>query len=650
MKLPGFLKGLRRKAEDQPDTELEYPGNAADEFTQSHEENQSRSTAESLPSPEPAQPADPEQKAETVSLREADASGTESEVPAANVVSGIKLKPDAPASKDAHRQTERAQAPAKSAPAKSKEPAIQREPDSVESIWFSLIDNPNNEKNLNLLIRYCQSRKGPAAVNAALSELAMEEDSFLPQLILASRALERKEPKEALLFYEGLLSRGTPNDYTLLRMSADLGRHGYPGELIRLIMSSYIPEKHNVYIGMNLLQACKESGKTPEGRRILEKLNAIKHPSIAADLQAFEAVFRDEEVRHDTESYSESISDPVEDASTTAGPTSEASAPAERRSADMPIPEGSTSLTDSYEASSVISDEPEHRDGRPYLMEVPIWKLWVPTIRDILPVPETTTRVGLFLYSDTTLISAEEERASSKALSIGLPILLSEQLLFGAPVNPIMLMPLSFSKGPDTSAAEPDVEDLFSLCAKESLNFLIAGTIGADGNKRTIRSWILDRAQNTARVISHDAEAENFGAAIVAHIGEIIAPFLDKGYAFEAKRMGFTYSAPSASLIESHLDALMRLGLRALVDSGLCSSDILCPQKAFLESLAILCRAKPFSQNYLMMLLSGMVSDRENGGDEFVEYRELLYETAHKLQYTPCVTNARRSIDKVLML
>jgi hypothetical protein len=223
-------------------------------------------------------------------------------------------------------------------------------------------------------------------------------------------------------------------------------------------------------------------------------------------------------------------------------------------------------------------------------------------------------------------------------------------LLFSAPVVPVVLFPLSFSKGPDSGVAEPDVEGLFALCAKESLNFLIAGTVSFDGDRRTIRTWILDRAKNTARVLSGNGTAGNFGESALAHVDEIIGPFSDKNYAFEVKRRGFTYSVPSAPLIERHLDALTRLGLRALVDSGYCSSDILCPQPEFLEKLAELCRMKPFSQNYLMMLLSGMISDMENGGESYFMHRELLFDTAHKLQYTPCVTTARKALDKVLTM
>ncbi|MBN1774865.1 MAG: hypothetical protein JW817_00210 [Clostridiales bacterium] len=635
MKLPDFFKGHKHKSEGGSDSveELERPGNATYDFdlpsgSLSANSSETRSPGNSLPTeviPEtksgsklPANPKGPE-----VKLKESE----------------IQLSKPAQDSKATVTPTP---SPTPSVPSSSPNVSVQREPDSIESIWFSLIDNPNNEKNLKLLVRYCETRKGPSAVEAALSELAMEKDAYLPQLIMASRALERKAPSEALHRYEELLAKGDPNDYCLLRMSAELGRHGFPGEVIRLTLPRYNPAKHNEYIGLNLLQACKDSGKINEGRAVWAKLKSLDRPGITPALENLGAVFGP--------AVPKPVTDPSEDSSIVPdSPSTEGTTLGE--TFESP-PTGSGVRADP-EAPDFSSDpllEVDSADDRPRIIDLPSWKLWIPALRDILPEPEHSVRVGLYLYSDTSTSPSDGQDADSRAVAVGLPILLGEMLLFSAPVVPVVLFPLSFSKGPDSGVAEPDVEGLFALCAKESLNFLIAGTVSFDGDRRTIRTWILDRTKNTARVLSGNGMAGNFGESALAHVDEIIGPFSDKNYAFEVKRRGFTYSVPSAPLIERHLDALTRLGLRALVDSGYCSSDILCPQPEFLEKLAELCRMKPFSQNYLMMLLSGMVSDMENGGESYFMHRELLFDTAHKLQYTPCVTTARKALDKVLTL
>lgn len=520
----------------------------------------------------------------------------------------------------------------------------KREPDDVESLWFSLVDNPNDEKKLNRLIAYCQSRKGPAAVNAALGELAMEENSYLPRLVMAARSLERKELDEALSQYRMLISQGVPNDYSLLRISADLGRNGHPAELIRIIRPVYDFQKHNEYVGLNLLQACKESGQIADGCEIWKQLRELNRPKIIAALEKFSDVFAPKDGSSADPTLSEKA---VESKGSTI--ISEHAAAEDQASAVTTTEETTDRPTiEKNRRRERIANEETAEEKRPRIITVPVWKLWIPELRDILPDPETKERVGLYLYSDVSSDPTAEREMSSRSVAAGLPILIGERLLFSSPSVPIVLFPISFSKGPDFGASEPDVEGLFALCAKESLNYLIAGTIAFEGERRTIRTWILDRAQNTARVLSRDSSVADFGDSAREHIDEIIGPFSDENYAFEAKRRGFSYSAPKPALVEAHMDALMRLGLRLLVDSGFCSADLLCPQNELLDHLADLCRAKPFSQNYLMMLLGGMISDRENGGEAFHEYRELLFETAQKLQYTPCVTTTRKSLDKVL--
>ncbi|MBN1892299.1 MAG: hypothetical protein JW780_05910 [Clostridiales bacterium] len=621
MKLPGFFQRSSRRSEASgnevadADMESDHPGNAAEERMSSSDETSKKTSVQ-----EGSQEHSPET---TLPVKDkiTAKSGTEDS-------STSKTDPNVGISSKASEQ---------------------REPDDIESLWFSLVDNPNNEKNLNRLIAYCQTRKGPSAVHAALGELAMEENSYLPRLVMAARSLERKEIDEALSQYKMLLSQGVPNDYSLLRISADLGRNGHPAEMIQIIRSVYDPQKHNEYVGLNLLQACKESGKIADGCEIWQQLRELDRPKIAAALETFSDMFAPKNCSSPDPTLSEGSVDSTESTDRESTDIPKHMSKDNQASSDITAEERNARATiDKHGRRENIENEETGAEKRLRIITVPVWKLWIPVLRDILPDPDSKERVGIYLYSDVSSTPTEEGQTSSRSVAAGLPLLIGEKLLFSSPSVPVVLFPISFSKGPDFGASEPDVAGLFALCAKESLNYLIAGTIAFEGERRTIRTWILDRAQNTARVLSQDSSVTEFGDAARKHIDEIIEPFSDKNYTFEAKRRGFSYSAPNPATIEAHMDALMRLGLRLLVDSGFCSADVLCPQKELLDRLAELCRAKPFSQNYLMMLLGGMISDRENGGEAFIEYRELLFETAQKLQYTPCVTTARESLDKVL--
>lgn len=609
MKLPGFFKKGSRRSE-RNEEEPEYPGNAADEFP---------------PHSDDVKEDMPERK----------------EPPAQSEKNSKQAIPETPREKAPSAKT-----PARTETREKPKTSEQREPTNIETLWFSLVENPNNEKKLNQLIRYCMERKGPASVHAALTELSMEDKSFLPQLIMASRALERKERDEALKYYRELLSRRVPNDYTLLRITADLGRNRYPNELIDLALPYYIPEKHNEYIGLNLLQACVESGRISDGRTIWKRLNESKRPKIAKILDTFSVRFAPEK---DHPSGDSSSDGPAVVMDAVASEESKPSAP-ERSGADRPVREDNPigDISNNKEPSGIhaIADNPV--EDSPVRVELPIWKFWIPEVPDILPDPDPSCHVGIYLFSDTS--DPEQKTTESLSVASGLPLLIGERLLFSAPVCPVVLFPVSFSKGLHNQKEEPDADTLFALCAKESLRYLIAGTVTYNGDDRVVHTRILDRSNKQLKVLSADATSSNFGGAIARHISEIVAPFEDKNYAFETKRRGFTYSAPNDGMIVQHNAALMRLALRYLVDSGLCSSEVLCTQDEFLESLAQLCRAKPFSQNYLMMLLGGMISDRENGGETYIRFRDLLFDNAHKMQYTPCVTTARKSIDKVLFI
>lgn len=516
-------------------------------------------------------------------------------------------------------------------------PVAGRDPDDIESLWFSLLDDPNNEKKLNRLIRFCQTRKGPASVNAALAELSLEEGSYLPQLILASMELERKEPEDASKYYKGLIADGRAGDYALLRMSADMGRNGYPAEMIAIVGPCYNPDKHNEYIGLNLLQAYKETGDINSGKGLFDRLKTLNRAKIMPGLQSFEHVFASGETPKENKEIHAPAS--LAQHSQTAGTPAAAQIP-------ITLPQAESAVEE------VVPPESAGFPARAKLMQIPVWKSRIPALSDLLPKTESGPRIGLYLYADTSPRDAADEGSgssiSSAQLATAVPLCVAEQLLFTSPVVPLVLFPVSFAKGPDMGSAEPDVQSLFSLCSKESLDFLITGTVCRTHFGYMIRTWLIDKTKKTARIISKDIPSGDFGQVLSVHVEEMVSLFRDKNYAFEVKRLGFTYSFPSGALYESQLIALDRIARRALVDEGICSIDILCDPETYLGTLASLCTAKPLCQNYLMMLLAGMISDKDRGGETYRKYKDLLYDGAHKMQYTPCVTASRKELDKIL--
>ncbi len=88
--------------------------------------------------------------------------------------------------------------------------------------------------------------------------------------------------------------------------------------------------------------------------------------------------------------------------------------------------------------------------------------------------------------------------------------------------------------------------------------------------------------------------------------------------------------------------------MRLLYAQGRYNDVQLDDSEDLLEVMADLCRMKPLSQNYLMMLLAGMIADRELDGVSYRNYRDLIYQNAQKMQYTACITSTRKTIERVL--
>src|SRR5664280_542743 len=135
-------------------------------------------------------------------------------------------------------------------------PELRR--DSTEDLWISLCDNPNLEDKIPLLVDICRTKGGPAAVYAALEELSYIDGSWLPQVYLGRMALEQNDFILACHWYQGILTSPTPENYALYMISADLGRTGFAPQMPGLLAGVYDVDKHDIHIGLNLLQSYQE--------------------------------------------------------------------------------------------------------------------------------------------------------------------------------------------------------------------------------------------------------------------------------------------------------------------------------------------------------------------------------------------------------
>ena len=499
----------------------------------------------------------------------------------------------------------------------------------VADLWFSLCDDPNQQDRLPELLTLCAKKGGPAASRAALGELAGIKGSWLPQLYLGRSALEQKDIAEASKWYGDVLGSGEPSEFALFMISADMGRFGYAIEMPDLLAKFYDPDKHNVYIGLNLLQAYKESGRKEEGRRLLRKVKRKDTPEIHDYLEGFEADF--------TETRGTPGDLPEEN--TSDAPDTPAASQDDRKAEAMP--------------ESAPKKPAERTINRPVMVNVPVWSYGFPALQDLLPLTIDKPRVGLYIYSDMTpaksAATVPEGTASPSDLAVSLPLYLGERLLFTTNYAPLALFPIDRETGPRMDGLEPDVQSLFSLCSREALDYLITGTISLENGEYKIRSWVIDRSRQNARIVAKNMSVQAFGEPFLDMVNEILLPFGDRRQARGAAKSDFLYAAAQPDLVFAQLYAGSLLLQQYLVQQNECVPGILPDPKKALDSYACLAGTDPKNQMYMMILLSGMRLDKKSGSDMYKYYRQLLYDVADRNRMSPAVKATMPEINVLLV-
>ncbi len=513
-----------------------------------------------------------------------------------------------------------------SAPAASPAP----EPgNGAADLWFSLCDNPNQQELLPELLTLCAKKGGPAASRAALGELAEISGSWLPQLYLGRTALEQKDFPEASKWFGEVLASGEPPEFALFMISADMGRFGFAGEMPDMLVRFYEPDKHNVYIGLNLLQAYKESGRNEEGIRLLRKVKRRDTPEIHDYLEGFEADFA---------KMSATPDDPSNESSPDTAETPALSHD-DDKAGTMP--------------ESAPKKPAERTISRPVMVNIPVWSYGFPALQDLLPLTIDKPRVGLYIYSDMTPASSPaavpEGTASPSDLAVSLPLYLGERLLFTTNYAPLALFPIDRETGPRMEGLEPDVQSLFSLCSREALDYLITGTVSLENGEYKIRSWVIDRSRQNARIVAKNMPVQAFGEPFLDMVGEILLPFSDRRPARTAAKSDFLYPAPQPDLIFAQLYAGSLLLLQYLVQQNECAPGILPDPKKALDSYACLAGTDPKNQMFMMILLSGMRLDKKGGSDMYKYYRQLLYDVADRNKLSPAVKATMPEINALLV-
>jgi tetratricopeptide (TPR) repeat protein len=149
-----------------------------------------------------------------------------------------------------------------------------------EILWRGLEVDPNQDNGMGWYFAIHSERSGEEAGQEALRRVAALPNSWRAQLWLARHALKKRDLDHALVYYRESLSRtekSIPPDL-LMQISGDLGNQGHLPELLQLVEPHFVPEKHGLQVGNNLVKAHLDLGQIDAARRILDELFALKRP------------------------------------------------------------------------------------------------------------------------------------------------------------------------------------------------------------------------------------------------------------------------------------------------------------------------------------------------------------------------------------
>jgi tetratricopeptide (TPR) repeat protein len=169
-----------------------------------------------------------------------------------------------------------------------------------ETLWHGLEIDPNQENGLGWYAAIHRERSGDVAGQDALRRVAAISGSWRAQLWLARAALDAHDLAKALGYYRESLSRikdPIPADL-LMQISGDLGKHGYLRELLELTESRFVPDRHGLQVGNNLIKAHLDLGEIGPARKILDQLYALKRPDYKQTLSFWDTEIAKARIEH----------------------------------------------------------------------------------------------------------------------------------------------------------------------------------------------------------------------------------------------------------------------------------------------------------------------------------------------------------------
>src|SRR4051812_18222319 len=402
--------------------------------------------------------------------------------------------------------------------------------------------DPNLENGLLWWAALAREQGGEEAYLEALETIVEVQGSWRPQLWLARYRLDQGDLTGALQLYNVVLELGADQSDALLMISGDLGNAGYVEQVFELVLPRYVPERHALSVGFNLLNACVQANRRAEGEALLHRIGLLNAPHARDQVAAF------------------------------------------GRSLDQ------------LKAAELGPPEAAEPDAAPTIVDVPrpLWHTYLSRPDWMLPVATRRAKVGILTLADATGVEriggGPELPTSVGGLARSIPLAVAEALLYTTDVEPMAIIPVVRGLGPVVPAEGWPPEDVIDLGRTEGaeLDYIVTGSIAQSESSTSVRLelWDIERGE-AIDSLAKETTADDAGTALLDLGQQLVGRLVNEGKAAAVAEQTH-YAVPTGALLDGYLAADDELFALTLAGEGLTDPERLFGERDILNHLLAL--------------------------------------------------------------
>src|SRR5437660_671477 len=435
--------------------------------------------------------------------------------------------------------------------------------------------DPNLENGLLWWAALAREQGGEGAYLEALEAIAEVQGSWRPQLWMARHRLDEGDLTGALELYNSVLELAADQSDALLMISGDLGNAGYVDQVFELVLPRYVPERHALSVGFNLLNACVQAGRRAEGEALLHRIGLLNAPH----------------ARDQVAGFGRSLD--------------------QLKAAELGPPEAAEP-----EAAPTIVDVPR-----------PLWHTYLGRPDWLLPAVARRATVGILTLADATgdeRVGGGPEPATAVAgVARSIPLALGEALLYTTDTEPMAIIPGVRGMGPVVPAEGWPGEDVIDLGRTEGaeLDYIITGAVEQTETATSVRLelWDIERGE-AVDTLAKEGTAEDAGTALLDLGQQLVGRLVNEAKA-SAVSEPTHYTVPAGALLDGYLAASDELFALTLAGEGLTDPQRLYGERDILNHLLNLTVANRQVLLPKLMFLAALVLNRARGSTIYQEFR-----------------------------